>query len=282
MTSSEGAGPIRALIVDDEPLARDCVRLALEGLEGVEIVGECGDGEGAVAAIRDTAPDLVLLDVQMPGLDGFGVVERIGPQAMPAVVFVTAYDEHAVRAFEVHALDYVMKPFDDERLAEAVRHAIRQIRLRAAGELGRRLAAVLLDLPAPFGPETTDGDPDASGDRDADDARDRGYATRVMVRDRDRFRFVETESIDWLEAAGNYVRLHTGDRSHLIRATLTGTLERLDPARFVRIHRSTAVNVERIREVQPWVGSDYVAILQDGRQLRVSRTYRDELLRPLS
>lgn len=276
MMTGESSGPIRVLVVDDEPLARDCVRLALEDVDEIDLIGECGDGEEAVAAIREAAPDLVLLDVQMPELDGFDVVERIGVEEMPAVVFVTAYDEHAVRAFEVHAIDYIMKPFDDARLVEAVRHALRQIRLREAGELGRRLAAVLTDLPAAARPEAS------GGARSASDGPNGAYASRVLVRDRDRFRFVETAAIDWLEAAGNYVRLHTGDRSHLIRATLSGTLERLDPARFVRIHRSTVVNVERIREVQPWVGGDYVAILHDGRQLKVSRTYRDSLLRPLS
>ncbi|HEX8696938.1 MAG TPA: LytTR family DNA-binding domain-containing protein [Longimicrobium sp.] len=251
---------VRALIVDDEPLARDCVRLALERQPGIEVAGECADGEQAVEAILAERPDLVFLDVQMPGLDGFGVVERVGVERMPAVVFVTAFDEHALRAFEVHAADYVLKPFDDARFADAVRHARRQLRPGGEDELRRRLDALLGEV--------------------------RGGAarpvTRLMVQVKDRIRFVRADEVDWFEAAGNYVRIHTGGQAHLIRATLAGLAGQLDPARFVRIHRSTVVNVDRIREVQPWFGGDYIAILEDGRQLRVSRSFRDSLLRPLA
>lgn len=255
---------MRVLVVDDEPLARERMRTALERMPEIEIEGECADGFEAVAAILERGPDLVLLDIQMPGLDGFGVVERVGPDQMPAVVFVTAFDRYALQAFEVHALDYVMKPFDPARFEAAVGHGAEQVRMRRVGQAGRRLAAMMRELPP--GLEPTGG----------------RYASRILVREGEGYGFVETGRIDWLEAAGNYVRLHAGERSWLIRATLGAVQESLDPGRFVRIHRSTIVNVDRIREIQPWVGGDYIAILKDGRKLRVSRTHREELLRPMT
>lgn len=263
---SEPLTPVTVLLVDDEPLARERMRTGLAGLPEVEIVGECADGIEAVAAISRDEADLVLLDIQMPGLDGFGVVEQVGAARMPAVVFVTAYDSYALRAFEVHALDYVLKPFEPARFEAAVRRGIEQVGMRRAGELERRLASLLRELPPEPGLR-------ACGDR---------YASRILVREGEGFGFVETERLDWLEATGNYVRLYVGQRSWLIRATLGSVQASLDPSRFVRIHRSTIVNLERIREIQPWVGGDYIAILKDGRQLRVSRTYRAEILRPIA
>jgi two-component system, LytTR family, response regulator len=261
---SDPAPAVRILLVDDEPLARERMRTALSRIQAVEIAGECADGLEALAAIAKREPDLVLLDIQMPGLDGFGVIERVGVERMPTVVFVTAFDSYAVRAFEVHALDYVMKPFDPARFDAAVRRGMEQVRLRRMGEAGQRLAALMRELPPGLEP--------AHG----------RYATRILVREGGGFGFVETDRVDWLEAAGNYVRLHAAERRWLIRATLGAVHESLDPARFVRIHRSTIVNVGRIREVQPWVGGDYIAILKDGRRLRVSRTHREALLRPLA
>lgn len=254
--------PLRAIIVDDEPLARDCIRIALEAATDVELVAECPDGASAVTAIRAHDPDLLFLDVQMPGMSGFDVLEEVGPGAVPAVIFVTAYDEHAIRAFDVHAMDYVLKPFDDARFHEALDHARAQLDTERRGALARRLEALLADR--------------AGGGEGGD-----GYATRLMVRLRDRIHFVPVADVDWFEGAGNHVRLHVGQQSHLIRTTLSGLLERLDPRRFVRIHRSTIVNLDRIKEVQPWVSGDYVAILRDGTQLKVSRGCRDDLLRPV-
>lgn len=249
---------IRAVIADDEPLARDCVRVALEKETDVIVVAECADGAATIDAIRTLDPDLVFLDVQMPELDGFDVVEQIGPEAMPDVIFVTAYDEHALRAFEVHALDYVLKPFDDARFHDAVDHARRRLRGARDLEWSRRLAALLVDQAG--GPGR------------------RGFPSRLMVRERERIRFVRVDDIDWLEAYGNYVRIHAGSRTHLLRATLTGLLERLDPAVFARIHRSIVVNLDRVAEVQPWTGGDFNAILRDGTRLRVSRNYKDALI----
>jgi two-component system LytT family response regulator len=192
---------------------------------------------------------------------------------MPAVVFVTAYDQFAIRAFKVHALDYVLKPFDRGRLQEAVLRAVEHIRMRRVGEAGARLAALLADLPGqPAAPDAPSPAPGAT----------RSYTARILVREGEGLGFLETDRVDWLESAGNYVRLHAGAKAHLVSATLSGLLQSLDPARFVRIHRSTIVNLDRVKEIQPWVGGDYLAILKDGCRLRVSRTFRDDLLKPFA
>lgn len=258
-----GDGPARALVVDDEPLAIERIRAALALVDGVEFAGGCASGAEAVDAIARVAPDLVFLDVQMPGMDGFDVIAAVGAEAMPVVVFVTAYDEHALRAFQVHAADYLLKPFDDRRFEECVRHALERVHARRTHEMAPVLRRVLDALGRGSGGQS--GRP----------------ITRLLVRKRDHMHFVEVDDIDWLEAAGNYVRLRVGNASHLIRASLTDLSTQLDPTWFVRIHRSTIVNVRRIREVQPWTAGDYVAILHDDRTLRVSRTYRDDLLKTL-
>jgi two-component system LytT family response regulator len=263
---SASPASLRVLLVDDEPLARDSLRLILASDPQVEIVGECGDGASAVTAIRALSPDLVFLDVRMPELDGFGVVDAVGPERMPAVVFVTAYDEHAVRAFEVHALDYVLKPFDDDRLRAALSRAREHLALTRDGALSRRLAALLA------------GAPDASGSRAPDESAPARWLERLQVPVGDRIRLVRVEDVDWIEGAGNYVRVHSGREKHLVRATLAALERELDPRRFVRIHRSAIVNVDRVRELEPYTGGDYIAFLQDGRKLRVSRTYRERLL----
>ncbi len=262
---TDPAQPVTAILIDDEPLALDGLRLALRAHPEVEVVGEAGDGREALRLARALTPDLLFLDIQMPDMDGFAVLRELG-RDVPEVVFVTAYDEHAVRAFEVHALDYLLKPFDDARLAACVGRALEQVRRRRQGEARRSLDALLRQAIGPG----------AGGSADA------GFAERIMVRDTARIYFVDAEDVDWFQSAGNYVRLHTGEAQHLIRSTLADLQSRLDPRRFVRIHRSTIVNVSRIAEVKPWVGGDYIAILRDGRRLKVSRTYRDDLLRPLA
>ena len=287
--------PLRVAIVDDEPLARDCMRLALQRAPDVRLVAECKDGLAAVEAIRAHAPDLVFLDVQMPGLDGFGVIDRVGPHAMPPVVFVTAYDAHAIRAFEVHALDYVLKPFSDQRLVAALDRARSAIRERRQGELGRRLAEVVrgwyqLSPEGPLAAAAVAADlDDGAGDDEAPDqiegqgarrAARGSYLTRFAVREDGRVRFVAAAEVDWIEADGNYMVLHVGEARHRVRASLRSVIEELDPRLFARIHRSAIVNIDRIREVQPWFGGDYIAILRGGAKLRVSRLRAAQLLRP--
>jgi two-component system LytT family response regulator len=243
---------IRVLIVDDEPPARQRIRSLLKGDAEVEIVGECADGESAVAAVLGEQPDLVFLDVQMPLLDGFGVVEAVGPARMPVTVFVTAHDQHALRAFEVNALDYLLKPYDRARFKKAVDRAKALIgRPRPDAERLTELLAAVRGEQKPPG--------------------------RIAVKALNRVYFLRVEDIDWIEAAGNYLRLHTSKDEHLLRETMTAIASRLDSAQFVRIHRSTIVNVERIREIQPWFHGDYAVILQDGRQLTLSRSYRTKL-----
>jgi len=248
---------VRALIVDDEPLARDCVRIALHDEPLVEVVGECGDGATAVRAIRNLRPDVVFLDVQMPEVGGFEVVEEVGAAQMPLVVFVTAFDRYAVRAFETNALDYVLKPFENARLLEALRRARGRMAEQRVGDLARRLSALL------------------------DGYADRGDRVRQFtVRENDRVHFVPAAQVDFIEADGNYVVLHVGQKRHRIRLTLSSLARRMDPARFVQVHRSTIVNLDKVREVQAWFGGDYIAILYNGQELRVSRTHAPLLLRP--
>jgi two-component system LytT family response regulator len=260
---------MRVLIVDDEPLGRDCVRLALAREDEVTLVGECENGEEAIRAIEAQHPDLVFLDIQMPGLDGFDVIERLGPERMPLIVFVTAYDAHALRAFGVHAFDYLLKPFDDERFREAIARARAQLETAEAGDFGRRLRTLLADVRA--------GGPEA----EPEVAPATGRIVRFAVKEDERLFFVRAVDVDYFEAAGNYVRLHVKDRHYEIRATLRTLVSQLDPVRFVRVHKSSIVNIDRVREVQPWFGGDYVAILHSGAQVRVSRTYAKALLRTI-
>jgi two-component system LytT family response regulator len=245
---------IRTLIVDDEPLARARVRELLGGQPDVEVMGECGNGREAIAAIRSRHPDLVFLDVQMPEVGGFGVLEALEPAQSPAVVFVTAFDEFAVRAFEVHALDYLLKPFDRPRFLQSLDRAREAVRLRREGRLDDRLTALLAHL-------------DTS----------RRYLRRVLVKTGSRTVLLRTSEIDWIESAGNYVRLHVGRERHLLRETMAALEEKLDPEQFVRIHRSTMVNLERVRELEPYFHGDYVLRLADGTKLTLSRTYRERL-----
>ena len=242
------------MIVDDEPLARRRLRSLLGGEADVEIIGEYGNGRDAVHAIRESRPDLVFLDIQMPELDGFGVVREIGVAEMPAVVFVTAYDEYALKAFEVHAFDYLLKPVDRERFSSTLQRA----RSRARGEdtrtLGVRLEALLTEL-----------------------GRRGQEPQRLPIRKDGRIFLVRPEDIDWLEADGNHVRVHVGKESHLIRETLSKLESRLPERAFMRIHRSTLVNVSRIREIQPWFQGDYVLLLTDGTRLTSGRSYRDRV-----
>lgn len=243
--------PLRLLIVDDEPLIRLGIRRAIEAMAGVAIAGECGTPDDAVAAIAAAAPDLVILDVQMPGGTGLDVVRRIGPAHMPPVIFVTAFDEYAVQAFELNAVDYVLKPFDPERLQQAIARA--RERIQAAGD--RVLADRLEKLLA------------AHDDPRPDD--------RLVIRTAERFDLVPVDAIDWIEAADNSVRLHCGAARHLLGQTMTALERRLDPRRFVRVHRSRIVNRSRVVAVHVLIGGTYELQLRDGTRLTSGRQYRD-------
>jgi two-component system, LytTR family, response regulator len=245
---------IRTLIVDDEPLARERVRALLAEETDVEVVGECRDGQEAVEAIRREAPDLVFLDVQIPELDGFGVIERIGVDKIPVIVFVTAYDQYALQAFEVHAVDYLLKPFDQDRFQKALARARQSVQLRRGGDVNERLVALLEDLKTP-----------------------QGHLERLVVKSSGRLFFLRAEEIDWIESSGNYVSLHVGPESHLLRETMNGIETKLDPARFIRIHRTAIVNIDRIRELQPLFHGEYDVVLRTGTTLTLSRGYRDRL-----
>ena len=246
---------IRTLIVDDEPIAREKLRTLLSREPDIELVGEGGDGAVAIESILRLEPDLVFLDVQMPEIDGFDVIDAIGPGHVPVVVFVTAPDTHAQGAFERHALDYLLKPFDQERLAASLARARNELRRDGAGEsLRRGIQALLADLRA-----------------------ERRWLTRIVVKERGRVHFVGAAQIDWIEAAGNYLTLHARGEQHLVRETMRALEQRLDPARFLRVHRSAIVNVERIVELRPGPHGDLVVVLAGGVELSASRGYSDRL-----
>lgn len=258
---------IRVLIVDDEELARRGIRTRLARAGDVDIVGECASGREATRAIETLKPDLVFLDVQMPGVDGFGVVGAVGADRMPTTIFVTAYDQYALEAFEAAALDYLLKPIDDERFERAFERARCHLTERRESLLGRRLSAALAQAGLL-------GEPRAGASAPAADQASRA---RFLARRRGRLRLIGAEEIDWVEAAGDYVNLHVGSESHTLRESMGAMEAKLDPNRFVRIHRSTIVNVERIRELQPYSNREYVLVLENGTKLKLSRTYRDRL-----
>lgn len=249
---------IKVLIVDDEPIIRRGLRNHLSRRDQYEVVGECCNGRRAIDDIRDTKPDLVFLDVQMPEVDGFGVIREVGPAAMPAVVFVTAFDEYAVRAFDVNALDYLLKPFDEERF------------LRCLSRVEQRLAE----------PDKEESLVEKLASLVAEQAKPR-TADRLAIRNSDRITLLQTEEIDWIEAADNYVEIHTGKQVHLMRETLSNLEQRLQPFRFLRIHRSRLVNANRIKELHPLFHGEYELVLSDGTRLTSSRHYRDVLQRLL-
>jgi two-component system LytT family response regulator len=269
---------LRVLVVDDERLARGRLKRLLRDEEGVEVIGECADGSEAVGAIRQLAPDLVLLDVQMPELDGFGVLSAVGPERMPPVIFVTAHDQYAVRAFEVHALDYLLKPFDADRFRRAFRRARATLERELAARQGDRLTALLEQLTAAPPPVQA---PAAAAPTAAEPAPRVRYVDRLLIKSGGRVFFVRTGEIDWIEAAGNYVRLHVGRDAHLLRETMNTLATRLDPALFIRVHRSTIVRVDCIREMQPWFSGEYVIVLRDGTKLKLSRGYREQVVTQL-
>lgn len=252
---------IKTLIVDDEPLARRNIRLLLEKDPQIEIVAECRNGKEAVAAIKSFPLDLIFLDIQMPEMDGFDVLEQVGLEQIHAIIFVTAFDQYALKAFEVHALDYLLKPFDDARFQRALQTAKDQIEQREIDKLTKKLLALLEDR------LTT---------REKL-SQERTYLTRLMIKLTNRVILLNVNDIDWIEADGNYAKLHVGHKSHMLREKMHDLESRLDPQQFVRIHRSIIVNLERIKELYPHFNGDYMIVLADGTQLKLSRSRREHL-----
>jgi two-component system, LytTR family, response regulator len=250
---------IRAVIVDDEKPARTRLLELLERRNDVEVVGIGRDGREGVALVRSRKPDLLFLDIHMPELDGFGVLREIPPVRVPVTIFVTAYDQYAVRAFEAHAVDYLLKPFSDERFEAALAHARESLKHATKTQWMTKISS-LLDEEAPL-------------------EQSSGPLERIVLKTGGRVTFLEVRDLDWIDAAGVYLHLHTRGRTHLHRSSLTAFLQRLDPRRFVRIHRSTAVNTHRIRELRPRGHGDFTIVLHDGRELTLSRAYRPQLER---
>jgi len=257
-TPTPFAPRIRTVIVDDEPTARRGVRLLLDRDPTIEVIAEAGGGAEASELITREKPALVFLDVQMPGCDGFEMLERIAPADTPVIVFVTAYSEHALRAFEVNAVDYLLKPFDDARFAAALGRAKEAVQARRAGSIDQRLQDLLAYL------ESGQAAPPA----------DQG---RILVKSSGEIFFLKAEEIDWIEAEGDYMKFHVSGKTHLMRETMARLEARLDPKRFVRIHRSTIVNIDRVRKLSPSFAGDYTVVLQDGTKLKLSRGFHDRM-----
>lgn len=249
---------IRAVIVDDEKPARTRLLELLERRSDVEVVGVGRDGREAVALVRSRKPDILFLDIQMPELDGFGVLREIPPEPVPVTIFVTAYDRYAIRAFEAHAIDYLLKPFSDERFEAALAHARKWISRDTKTEWITRLSDLLDHQEVPD--------------------RESGPLERIVLKSGGRVTFLDIKDVDWIEAAGVYLHLHIGGKTHLYRSSISAFLQRLGP-RFVRIHRSTVVNTDRIRELRPRGHGDFTVVLHDGRELTLSRAYRSQLER---
>ena len=243
---------ITTLIVDDEPLARDRIKRFLRDEDGIRLIGECKNGKEAIETIVREKPELVFLDIQMPEKNGFDVIKALDSKLLPTIIFVTAYDQYALQAFDVHALDYLLKPFNRERIKRAVTRAREHIDHKRLGNIDERLNALLADIRG-----------------------EKKYLDRLVVKAVGRVFFLKSDEIDWIEAAGNYVKLHVGRESHMIRETMNGIESKLDPGKFLRIHRSTVVNIDRIKELHPMFSGDYAVILRNGTELALSRNYRE-------
>jgi two-component system, LytTR family, response regulator len=245
---------LKALIVDDEPIACRRIQRMLADDPEIQVVATSTNGEQALQAIQQFAPDLLFLDIQMPGMNGFALLEHIAPEKIPHVIFVTAYDQYALRAFEVHALDYLLKPFDRERFAAAVSRAKIHIEKDRSTQINRGILSLLKEF-------NTKAE----------------YVKRLVIKTNGRIFFLKTDEIDWIEAEGKYVYLHVGKDAHLMRQSISGLETELDPDKFIRIHRSAIVNVERIQELQPWFHGEYRVLLRNGTQLMLSRSHREKL-----
>jgi two-component system LytT family response regulator len=261
LTNLATSDVVRVVIADDERLARQKLRLLLDSEPQITLLAECQDGRQTVAAIHAVHPDLLLLDIQMPDLDGFQVLQEISPHEMPAVIFTSAYDQYAIRAFEAHALDYLLKPFDQGRLHHAIERARQEMLKSENREITNRLLELLSQMRPGMAPPIAE------------------LQQRLVIKARGRVVFLNLDEIDWVEAAANYVRLNAGKESYVLRETISRTAERLNPNQFIRIHRSTIVNVHKIKELIPVNSGEYVVVLKNGKELSCSRGYRAILQR---
>lgn len=260
---SPASTPIRALIVDDEPLARRTIRDLLANDPEIEILGECGSGPEAIEFVKAHSPDLLFLDIQMPGLNGFETLAKIEAAQLPATIFVTAFDQYALQAFEVHALDYLLKPFTDKRFDEAVRKAKSELDLKDINVISNRLLNLLADQQLTSSP--------------APAAAAKTFLTRFMIKSSGRAFFVKATDVDWISADDYFIKLHVGDKKHLLRISMNELERKLSPAMFLRIHRSTIVNFDRIEELRQTPGGEYFVVLKNGTELKLSRGRRARL-----
>jgi len=266
-------GKIRALIVDDEPLALRGLKLRLQNFPEIEIIGECANGREAVKEIKAQSPDLVFLDIQMPGLDGFGVVRAMIGGPAPLFIFVTAYDKYAIDAFEANALDYIVKPVEEERLSDAIHRAREALKSKAAASRESKLIEMLASL--------SDDDRDRIKEliNDPEWSDKQRYSERLSFKDGSKVVVLGADEIEWIDAAGDYMCIHAGGKTHIIRETMKALTTRLDPVRFQRIHRSAIVNIDKVKELHPHSNGEYFLVLDNGAELKLSRSYKDVVAR---
>ncbi len=262
---------LRTVIVDDESLARRGLSLRLQDMDQIELVAECHNGQQALKAVAELSPDLVFLDIQMPGMDGFDVIANLQSDEMPLIVFVTAFNEYAVDAFKVHAVDYVLKPIEEERLAEAVERAYSQHQLKEAVKSKADLVEAMMGM------RQAEGSGPGVGELSATEDTAKQYPDKISIKDGNEIQFIRSEDIRWVDAAGDYMCIHAGDQTHIMRITMKQLESLLDPHRFLRIHRSTIVNANRITSAQTLNNGEYLLTLECESQLKVSRSYRDKV-----
>ncbi len=252
---------VRVLIIDDEPIARDIIRKLLSELDYVKVVSESTNGKDALEAIMEYKPDLVFLDIEMPDMNGFEVLKALNPAEIPLVIFTTAFDQYAIKAFEANALDYLLKPFDKERFMNSFEKAVHRFELLESSSLSTKIGAFLKDFEG-FSP-----------------ASDQHYLDKITVRHKNKIRLIKVEQIDWIEASGDYICIHTEGEKYLINDSMNQIAKKLDPKSFMRIHRSTIVNIEEIHEIEPYFNGEYFMHLKDKTKLKSSRSYKESILR---
>ncbi len=262
---------ITTLLVDDEPLALKGLKLRLENFDDIEIIATAANGREAVKKIRANRPDLVFLDIQMPGLDGFDVIKALANEQLPIIIFATAFDKYAIEAFESHASDYLLKPIDEERLEQAIIKVRTQISDHMAIEQNAKLIELIRSMDTPPEIELSEII------NDTDRADNKQFESHFNIKDRGEISIVDVNGIEWIDAAGDYMCLHTKDKTHILRETMKNMNKRLDPSIFKRIHRSTIVNINLIEKLYPSSGGKYILVLNNGEEIQVSRNYREAL-----